>query len=113
MGVTSVFRRHPSRSSLRSWLLGEHDDSIDSHINTCERCAVTLESLDNEDTSQAIGEALATVLAPPGDLIERLEIGINSRLDSREMLTIMGDLFVAGFETSRLLFSDDLDTDQP
>lgn len=107
-----MFRRHPSRNSLRSWLLGEHNDSIESHINTCERCATTLESLDDEDSSQAIGEALATVLAPPGDLIERLEIGVNSRLDSREMLTIMGDLFMAGFETSRLLLSDDPDADQ-
>ena len=110
--MIGMFRRHPSRKALREWLLGGADREIESHIDTCERCASALESLDNEDAaSHAIAETLATVLAPPGDLVERLELGVNSRLDSREMLTIMGDLFAAGLETTRLLLSDEPDTD--
>ena len=99
-------RRHPSKRSLREWLSGEADDKLDKHIDSCEKCAVTLEELDAESGASAIGEALALVLAPPGDLVERLEVGVAARLDSRQVLVVLADLFGAGYETGKLLLTD-------
>ena len=98
---------HPSRRSLRDWLLGEDDAKVEAHVATCEQCAVAIEVIEAEETDSAIGDALARVLAPPPDFAERLHQRVNQRLDSRQVFGVVADLFGAGFETSKLLMSED------
>lgn len=104
-------RRHPSKRSLRDWLNGERTDDIDAHIDSCERCASILEELEPDESTQAISDALAFVLSPPGDLTTRLQVGVAARLDSRQIAGVVADLFGAGIETSRLLLSDESPSD--
>jgi len=101
--------RHPSRGTLLDWLMGiSMGSDIDAHIDTCSRCAAELERLDATELPEISG-ALSDVLAAPPDLTDRLEHAIAERLSLKEMLGIFGDLFSAGYETSRLLFVEDDD----
>ena len=100
---------HPSRRSLREWLLGADDPKVDAHLATCEQCTITIEVIEAEESDSAIGDALARVLAPPPDFAERLHQRVNQRLDSRQVFGVMADLFGAGFETSKLLLTEDFD----
>jgi hypothetical protein len=101
-----VSLRHPSREALAHWLAGDDVDSkIDDHLRSCERCAAVVEEL--ATTTEPVGEALALVLAPPPDLTDRLEKGVSAKLSSRQMMGVVADLFGAGFETARLLFTGD------
>jgi hypothetical protein len=99
---------HPSRKALQAWLNGDPDvdAKLDAHVATCGRCANTIEHLDAEDHGN-IGEALALVLQPPSGLSERLEEKVAARLDSKVMLGVLGDLFAAGIETSRMLIMEE------
>ena len=99
---------HPSKTSLRDWLAGELDVKVDTHVETCQRCATVLEELDATD-DVGIGDALAEALAPDQGLTERLEQGLTARLSSRQVLDVVADLFGAGIETSRLLLIEDTD----
>ena len=98
---------HPSRRALRDWLLGADDPKVESHLSTCEQCTVTIEIIEAEESDPAIGDALARVLAPPPDFVERLHQRVHQRVDSRQVLGLVADLFGAGFETSKLLLSED------
>ena len=76
------------------------------HLETCRRCAATLEELEAA-SDFSIGDALAAVYTPPDDLSARLERRVAARLDSRVVLDVLTDLFGAGFETSKLLLPED------
>jgi hypothetical protein len=107
--------RHPSNEELLRWLgdnagEGAGDAGIDRHLSTCQRCATSLEQLDTTG-GLAIDTALAEALAPPADLIERLEEGVGARLSSRQILDVVTDIFAAGFETTRLLLTEETDDD--
>lgn len=104
--------RHPSSRALRDWLGGSVDPKVDRHVETCNRCAGTIEDIDTiqGDTTggdASISEALATVLSPPADLSDRLSRRVAARLDSKVMFEIVSDLFGAGLETSRLLLTEE------
>lgn len=107
--------RHPKRSTLQAWLAGEAapgvDAALDAHLASCRRCAGIIEELDGSGEvrleGDAIGDALAAVLAPPRDLSDRLERRVTARLDSRIMFDVVSDLFGAGVETSRLLLTEE------
>ncbi len=73
--------RHPSKKALRAWLAGSDDEAVNAHLLSCERCATTLENLDEPITDGAISSALNMVLAPPTDLSQRLEQRVAERLD--------------------------------
>lgn len=105
-----MFFRHPSKKSLQEWLEAPSHDATDqkveSHIDSCQRCATTIESLvTTPDLS--IGDALAAVYQAPADLSDRLERRVAARLDSRVVLDVVSDLFGAGLETSKLLLTED------
>lgn len=100
---------HPSRRSLRDWLLGADDPKVDAHVATCEQCAVAIEIIEAEESDSAIGDALARALDPPADFGERLQQRVQERLDSRQVLGVMADLFGAGYETSKLLLTEGYD----
>lgn len=97
---------HPSRRSLRDWLLGADDEKVEDHIGTCEQCANTIEIIEAEESDLAVADALARALAPPPDFVEHLQQRVAARLDSRQVLGVMVDLFGAGFDTTKLLLSE-------
>ncbi len=102
--------KHPSKRALRAWLAGDSDPNIiklDDHIGSCARCAELLENIDEPRTDGAIGANLAMVLAPPTDLTERLEERVAAKLDSRQVVGYLAELFGAGMETSKLLLTDE------
>lgn len=101
--------RHPSKRALREWLAGDIEEDVDKHVSTCERCANQLEELASADAGSSLRDALLTVLDPPDDLVPRVEAGVLARLESRQVFGYFADVFGAGWETSRLLFTDDDD----
>lgn len=105
-----MFFRHPSKNALREWLEASDQDpadaKVDAHIDDCQRCAAIIEDFDVAD-ELSIGDALAAVYRPPADLSDRLERRVAARLDSRVVLDVVSDLFGAGFETSKLLLTED------
>lgn len=103
--------RHPSKRTLRSWLDGDSEADVDSHLATCERCASHLETISEPRSDGAISSTLRAILAPPEDLSEKIESRVIERLDSRQVLGYMADLFGAGFETSKLFLFEDLSDD--
>ncbi len=98
--------RHPSKKALRAWLTGEVDSDLDDHLDSCQRCASTLESLDAE-AEAPIADVLAAFFVPPADLSVRLEQKVTDRLDSKMMLNVVSDLFGAGFEATKLLLTEE------
>ncbi len=103
--------RHPNDDLLQQWLEGEGGDDLDQHVTTCQRCASNLEKIDASTGENAIGAALAELLAPPDDLTDRLADGVAAKLSSQQIVNVIADLFGAGFETTRLLLSGDDDDD--
>lgn len=99
---------HPTKRALRQWLNGEIDGRVDTHVASCPRCANVLEEL-ARPSDPVLGEVLALAFAPPEGLSGRLTERVAARLDSRVVMDVMSDLFIAGLETSRLLITEDLD----
>ncbi len=99
-------RRHPSKRALREWLTGDIDEQVDLHVSTCDRCSTDLEALASADTGTSLRDALLSVLDPAPDLVPRVEAGVVARLESREVLGYFADVFGAGWETTRLLATD-------
>ncbi|MGF1598590.1 MAG: hypothetical protein ACFCVK_16960 [Acidimicrobiales bacterium] len=106
-----MLARHPSHDTLRHWLSGDADDELDDHLDNCPRCAAVLEQLDTSPDLDLV-QPLAQVLASPEGLTQRLETGVAARLSSRDVLNVVGDLFAAGFETTRLLLTEEPDVDR-
>ncbi len=100
---------HPSRRQLRAWLTGESSDRLDEHLADCERCAAVIENMEEPRTDGLIAETLHKILEPPGDLTDRIEVRVAERLDSRQVVGYMAEMFGAGIETSKLLFTDESD----
>lgn len=102
--------RHPGKNALSNWLSDGDDLDVERHVENCQRCADALEELDTaEDTT--IGSALAEALSPPDDLTERLVAGVNARLSSRQVMSVVADLFGAGLETTRMLIIEEPNDD--
>lgn len=99
--------RHPSKRALRAWLDGEPADEIDNHLETCERCAAHLEGISEPRADGAIAASLNLVLAPPTNFSEKIETRVIAKLDSRQVLGYMADLFGAGIETTKLFLTDE------
>lgn len=99
--------RHPSKRTLQNWLNGEATPAVDNHVATCERCAAHLEGISEPRSDGAIAASLHRVLAPPTDFHAKIETRVVAKLDSRQVLGYMVDLFGAGVETTRLFLIDD------
>lgn len=91
---------HPSTRRLQSWLNGE-DDSLDSHLATCERCAEKIESLADADSS--LLQPLLTLLEPPDELPDRLRGSIDQRMRAREDLALISELFGLPIRAARVM----------
>jgi len=93
--------RHPNKRQLQSWLEGEADE-LDEHIDTCNRCARTLEEL--EGTEADLRPALLSLLAPPADLEDRISERIAARVQDRQDMALFSSLLGVSFETGRVVF---------
>ncbi len=107
-----MIRRHPSTEKLRHWLVDDDEpDELTKHIDSCDRCAAKLEQLaagtDESLDHSGIGAALNHLLAPSEGLSERVEGKVIDRLGSRQFVAVLGDLFGAGLETSKLLLTEE------
>ncbi len=92
---------HPTSRRLRQWLDGT-DASIDRHVTTCRRCANRLEDL--APPVSDVRYALETVLAPPDQLVPRLEARLVDAISSRDDLKLLFELMGLPWETARTLF---------
>lgn len=99
-----ALRRHPPKRLLLEWLDGtEGSERLDPHLDTCEVCAAKLMDLESVETGPSLKAALGEVLAPPDDLTMRLEDGVKTRLASRVVFGVLADLYMTGWETSKML----------
>lgn len=80
---------HPSVRKLQRWLDG-HEEGLDKHLASCERCAERIEAL---ETSGSVQHALLTLLTPPERLEERLRKPIDERMRARADLALMSEIF--------------------
>jgi len=80
---------HPSIRKLQRWLDG-HEDGLDKHLASCERCAERIEEL---ETGGSLEQPLLTLLSPPERLEERLRKPIDERLRARADLSLMSEIF--------------------
>ncbi len=85
---------------------------MSAHIEGCSRCAGKIEALSDENGDAAVDEvgiaaALISLLEPADGLAARIEHGVNDRLSSRQMALVLGDLFAAAVETSKLLLTEE------
>lgn len=93
--------RHPNKRQLLSWLDGEADE-LDEHIDTCGRCARTLEQLESSDAD--LKPALLSLLAPPDDLEQRIQERIKARVQDRRDVALFSSLLSVSIETGRVVF---------
>ncbi|MEM8922809.1 MAG: hypothetical protein AAGD35_04845 [Actinomycetota bacterium] len=102
--------RHPDPETLRHWLAGQINGDVDRHVGTCQRCAALMEEFDDDSgPDEALKAALSHVLSPPEDLTQRLIDGVNDRISSRQIMSLVADVFAAGLETSRMLLVEEPD----
>ncbi len=100
-------RRHPGRRALLEWLDGAPDSAeLDEHLDTCEVCAARLMDLESVADEPSLQAALGAALAPPSDLTVRLEEGVKTRLAARAVFGVLADLYVTGWETSKMLLTE-------
>lgn len=93
--------RHPNKRQLQLWLEGQADE-LDEHVETCNRCARTLDELESTDTD--LRPALLTLLAPPVDLEDRISERIAARVQDRQDVALFSSLLGVSFETGRIVF---------
>jgi len=93
--------RHPNKRDLQRWMDGGADH-LDEHVDTCEKCARTLEELAGADAD--LRPALLTLLAPPDDLEERINERIAARVQDRQDMALFSSLLGVGVETGRVVF---------
>ena len=97
-------RRHPPKRRLLEWLDGAPGtEELDAHFDTCEVCSARLMDLESVESGLSLKEALGEVLAPPEDLTMRLEDGVKTRLASRVVFGVLADMYITGWETSKML----------
>ena len=93
--------RHPNKRQLLQWLDGEADE-LDEHVDTCERCARTLEGLESAEAD--LKPALLSLLAPPDDLEQRINDRIAARVQDRRDMALFSSLLGVSVETGRVVF---------
>lgn len=95
---------HPSRRRLADWLDAGATGRLSRHVETCERCTVTLEQLTELDRVPA--DLLRKLLAPRVGIEQRILERAKSDLGDREAVAVFIDLFGSGWETAQLIFGD-------
>jgi len=102
--------RHPNRQQLTSWLNGDNE-TLDEHIDSCERCVGRLEKLDSEILGNVepitpdLRPALLELLQPPDDFHERISERITERLQDRSDADLFGTLLGIPIEASQIFLA--------
>ncbi len=97
-------RLHPSKRKLTTWLETGGPVDVDDHVAQCERCAGTLEALAIPEPS--VSDALAAFLAPPDDLVSRMNDRISDSLRNRADAKMFAELVGISLPTARLLLTE-------
>ena len=92
---------HPSLKRLHRWVAGE-DLPLEEHLSTCEYCADRLEPM-LDDFDDSIKFALLRLLNVPEELPERIQAGIDERLENQRDLLLIGELFGLPLQTARVI----------
>jgi hypothetical protein len=101
--------RHPRPALLRRWLEGALSPRVERHIATCDRCATQLADLQPETPAGPdLRTFLTGVLDPAPGVIERVEERVALQLERPSFVSLVSDLYAAGFDTVNLLmFQED------
>ena len=94
-------RRHPSSEALASWLSTGESTRIGRHIDECETCMATLESLSHLDERTVAG--LGQVMAAPANIEDRTVSGLERRMRNEDALFSFLDLFVVGWSATKVI----------
>lgn len=100
--------RHPNDDALAAWLETGGPMSVAEHVEGCGRCATRLEAMEGGPIA-ALRPALEDTLAPPDDMVGRVQTRVAEARPQSEALRAVLDLFGAGWETMRLLSEGDED----
>ncbi len=103
--------RHPSRQRLERWLKKGETRAVQSHIDSCERCQTILESL--SALEEDVVADLQTAIAPPNDLGERTNEGVDERLRNEAAAGAFLDLFAIGWDVMRAVVEPATKTETP
>ncbi len=101
--------RHPSRQRLQRWLDTGETRRVDRHINECEHCQSTLDALTELD-DEVVAD-LQTAVAPPDDLHDRTNVGVDGRLRSEAATGVFADLFLVGWDVVHTILDPTTDSD--
>ena len=101
------FFRHPRKSKLERWLDGEDDTKLANHVANCDRCVSVIEEIGNAEADLPGLGSYSLWLDPEDGYKERVEASAAERLDSREVLGIVGGLFAAGFQSTKILVTEE------
>jgi hypothetical protein len=96
---------HPSRRFLLRWADGARARWTDHHLGRCDVCSARLDAMTTLDSPML--DVLREILKPPPDFLGRLRTGLQAKMLEHETATLMGELFGAGIETTRLLLEGD------
>ncbi len=102
--MTMRSRIHPSKRKLAGWLETGGPEEVDLHVAGCERCATSLEALAIPEPK--LGDALAAFLAPPEDLVTRMNDRISDSLRNRADLKMFAELVGLPIPTAQLLLTE-------
>lgn len=91
---------HPSRKRLVNWV-ESFDPTLDPHLESCNRCTGILEEIVGPMAPMA--DALREALDVPADVGARIGAGIVAKMEAREDLRLLGDMFGVGFTTARYI----------
>lgn len=100
-------RRHPRDAALLDWLSGAPDERVDEHLDSCGRCADTLERLAEDAPVIDLVPALTEALAADAELEERVLEKASAAIAARQAGAAFFDLFGIGIETVKIVFNDE------
>ncbi len=101
--------RHPSRQRLQRWLDTGESRRVDRHVSDCEHCHEALEALTELDVE--VVADLQTAIAPPADLNDRTNLGVDDRLRSEAAAGTFADLFLIPWDLVHSILDPATDSD--
>lgn len=110
---------HPRRKRLAEWLADGEDGGITAHVETCERCASTLEELSVEaglpdlEPDAELGRAIRESLPSPEGLNERVMLKIAERERAEQEMSLFIGLISLPKDAVELMMPPVAETDDP
>jgi len=96
---------HLSKRRLQAWVDGSTDPRADAHLERCERCSGRVEALEPVPDTE-LRNLLTAELAPPSEMLARLEARVREEVGRTSELEVIGELFTLSLRTLRVLIGD-------